>query len=131
MTFNSRNKGKVGEREAAKAIEQCLGVSARRGQQFAGGQDSPDVVADLPGVHIEVKRTECLQLYKAVEQAERDSGGKVPIVLHRRNRSKWLAIVPLDRLRELARAITDIVSEGSERGIVQQGNPPREPDSGP
>lgn len=100
--MNSKRKGKTGELEAAHAIEQHLGIAARRGQQFAGGTDSPDVVIDLPGVHVEVKRTESLRLYDAIAQATRDGGTQVPLVLHRRNRSEWLAIVPLDQLMRLA-----------------------------
>lgn len=101
MTINSDRKGKDGEREAAHAIEQHLGIPARRGQQFSGSPDSPDVVIDLPGVHVEVKRTEALRLYDAVDQARRDGGGQVPLVLHRRNRGEWLAIVPLSELMRL------------------------------
>jgi len=101
----SRDKGKRGEREAAKAIVEHLEIDARRGQQFAGGGDSPDVVIGLPGVHVEVKRTETLSVYKAMEQARDDADGKVPLVLHRRNKREWLAIVPLADLMALAVAL--------------------------
>ena len=58
-------------------------LDARRGQQFAGGGDSPDVIG-IPGVHLELKRTERFALYDAVNQARRDSGGRsVPVVAHR------------------------------------------------
>lgn len=99
---NSRDKGKRGELEAAKAWEKHLGLTARRGQQFKGGDESPDVAQELPGVHVEVKRVEALQLYPAVEQATKDSGGKVPVVLHRKNKQPWVAIIPLDRLADFA-----------------------------
>ncbi len=91
---NSRAKGCRGEREIA-AILREHGYSARRGQQFSGGGDSPDVVHDIPGVHLEVKRVEALQLYPAVAQAKRDCGGKVPVVVHKKNREEWVAILPL------------------------------------
>ena len=103
----AKRKGARGEREAAAAITEFLGVTARRGRQFSGSPDSPDVVADLPGVHIEVKRTETLSVYVAVDQAVADGGGAVPLVLHRRNNREWLAIVPLSRLKELASIIVD------------------------
>jgi hypothetical protein len=42
----SRQKGKRGEREAAAELGQLLGVDARRGVQYQGGPESPDVVLD-------------------------------------------------------------------------------------
>ncbi|GHT29091.1 hypothetical protein FACS18942_10010 [Planctomycetales bacterium] len=51
--------------------------------QFQGSPDSPDVITDLPDIHIECKRTERFQLYKALEQAITDAGNdKIPIVCH-------------------------------------------------
>lgn len=92
--MNSRRKGKVGELQAAEFFREH-GLTARRGQQFKGGPDSPDVVVDeLPGWHVEVKRTEKLQLYEALEQAEEDcEKTKTPVVLHKRNHRRWLVIM--------------------------------------
>ena len=105
MRINSRNKGKRGELEAAKAVTECLGVAARRGQQFSG-LEGEDIVTDLDGVHFEVKRTERLNLYKAMEQATLDAGtNDVPVVLHRKNNEQWVAIVPLTQLMTLAERI--------------------------
>jgi hypothetical protein len=88
--MNSRNKGKVGEREFAARLR-AEGFYARRGQQFAGGADSPDVVSNaLAWLHIEVKRTQALNLADACAQAEGDCGGKPWIVAHRRNHAPWL-----------------------------------------
>jgi len=87
---NSRRKGKVGEREFAALLREH-GFDARRGQQFAGGADSPDVVSDaLAWLHVEVKRVQNLNLADACAQAEGDSGGKPWIVAHRRNHAPWL-----------------------------------------
>ena len=87
--MNSRDKGKRGELEAAHLLKE-YGYDARRGQQFSGANGDPDVVG-LPGVHIEVKRVEKLNLYEAVAQSVRDAkDGEIPIVLHRKNRAKWL-----------------------------------------
>jgi len=100
--MTSKRKGKIGEIAAAKELERLFGCEARRGQQFAGGTDSPDVTHSIHGVHVEVKRTEKLRLYHAVEQATDEGGGKIPLVLHKANRKPWLAIVPLDDLPALA-----------------------------
>ena len=101
MAVNGKRKGQVGELEAAKAWAAAFHCEARRGQQFSGSPDSPDVVQEVPGVHLEVKRTERLRVYAAVEQAVEDAGDKVPIVLHRQNGRPWVAIIPLDRLPEV------------------------------
>lgn len=80
-------------------------MSARRGQQFSGGSDSPDVVCEeLAGIHWEVKRVERLNIEDAIAQAIRDAGSaKTPIVAHRKNRGEWLATVRLDDLFKLLR----------------------------
>jgi Holliday junction resolvase len=89
--INSRDKGKRGEREFAAFCREH-GYDCRRGQQYSGieGED----VVGLPGVHIEVKRVEKLNLYDAMDQARRDAAdGTLPIVAHRRNRSDWLVVM--------------------------------------
>lgn len=97
---NSKQKGNRGERELA-ALLQAKGHDAHRNYQWAtGGMENPDV--SLPGVHIEVKRTEKLSLYDAMEQACRDANGKtLPIVAHRRNRKDWVVIMTLSDFMEV------------------------------
>jgi len=87
MSKNSRNKGAAGEREFAKLCRE-QGYDCRRGQQFSGieGED----VVGLPGIHIEVKRVEALNVGSAMEQSARDCQGKIPIVAHRKNGKPWL-----------------------------------------
>jgi len=101
----SRNKGKRGERELAAELQRLFGVTARRGVQYSGGADSPDVVSDFDGVHFEVKRTERLSLYPAMKQAAADAGEKIPVVCHRQNNKGWLVIVRLNDLPKLAATI--------------------------
>lgn len=97
---NSKQKGARGEREFAALCRQ-FGYDTRRGQQYSGieGED----VVGLPGIHIEVKRTERLNLYDAMLQAWRDSNGKHSIVAHRRNDSRWLIIMDAHEWFELYR----------------------------
>ena len=102
MGAKSRRKGKVGEREAAAEIRRLFRVEARRGCQFQGTDESPDILADIYGVHFEVKRSETFRLYKALSQAIEDAGDKIPVVLHRANNRPWVAIVRLDDLPRLA-----------------------------
>jgi Holliday junction resolvase len=87
--INSRRKGKNGELSFVKLLEEH-GFPARRGQQYRGGPDSPDILCDLP-YHWEIKNTERLQLEAAYAQAVADCpAGKTPIVAHKRNRGEWL-----------------------------------------
>lgn len=95
--MNSRDKGKRGELELAKYLSD-RGFLAKRGQQFHGGADSPDVAcASLPGIHIEAKRVERGALYDWLAQAIRDAGKhKTPVVMHRKNKEEWVAILRLE-----------------------------------
>ena len=90
---NSIAKGKKGEREWANVLKEHGYKEARRGQQYKGGGDSPDVVG-LPGIHQEVKRVEKLRLWESFEQSKRDADdGEIPIVVHRANRRPWIVIM--------------------------------------
>ena len=100
MTINSRAKGARGEREFAQYLRDH-GWAARRGQQFSGSPDSPDVVTDVPGVHFEVKRVEKGSVYPWLTQAKADAGDKIAVVAHRRNNEAWIAILPMSDLMEL------------------------------
>jgi len=102
MGAKSRRKGVRGELEAAAELRRLLGTEARRGRQFQGTDESPDLLVDVPKVHFEVKRVEALRLYEALGQATADAGDNVPVVLHRANRRPWVAIVRLDDLPRLA-----------------------------
>ena len=101
----SKQKGKRGERDAAAAVQAALNIDARRGQQFAGSEESPDIVTGLDKIHIEVKRTESFRMWDALTQAEDDAGSKVPMVLHRKNKKRWVAICYLDDLLEVSTEI--------------------------
>ena len=105
MGLHSRNKGKLGEREAAAEIRRILRTEARRGRQFCGSDESPDVVTEIQNLHFEVKRAERLRLYEALDQALTDCGSRIPVVLHRANHRPWVAIVRLEDLPQLAALI--------------------------
>lgn len=108
---NSRAKGAKGERELSAELRK-YGFDCRRGQQYHGGGDSPDVVG-LPGIHIECKRVEHLQIETAMAQSRRDAEGTddVPVVMHRRNREGWKVTMDLDAFMNMYIAATcDTVS---------------------
>ena len=113
MGRRSREKGKRGEREAAAEIRRIFGTDASRGRQFQGGDDSPDIVTGIAGVHFEVKRVEAFRLYASLGQAIGDAGHNVPVVLHRQNEKPWVAVVRLDDLPQLAVQIYLTLAERS------------------
>lgn len=127
--MKSRAKGCRGERDAAAAWSATFGVESRRGQQFAGGTDSPDIVTGHQSVHVEVKRTERGNPYVWLDQAVADAGEKVPVVLHRRNGREWILIVRLTDAPRLAEEITEKaqgvggeqISSGLPRPGVHEG----------
>jgi hypothetical protein len=100
MSINGNQKGKVGERELSAELNRLFGTSCRRGQQYSGlGGD--DVVG-LPGIHIECKRVESLNLAAAMAQSIADADeGELPVVCHRKNRKPWLVTLRLDDLPEI------------------------------
>lgn len=92
--MNSRAKGARGERELRDELRAAGFLKSRRGQQFSGGSDSPDVICeDLPTIHFESKRVEKGNPYDWMDQAERDAGNKTPIVWHKRNHRQALIIM--------------------------------------
>ena len=98
----SREKGKRGEREFAALCRQ-YGFDTRRGQQYSG--EGGDDVVGLPGIHVEVKRVERLDLYTAMGQSRRDAHNRepqdVPIVAHRKNDCPWLVTLYAEDYLEL------------------------------
>ena len=100
MSAMQRRKGAAGERELARYLT-ARGHPARRGVQYSGSPDSPDVVCESLPFHFEVKRCERLRLHEAMTQATGDAGENVPLVAHRRNGGEWLAVMRLTDLLEL------------------------------
>lgn len=95
MGKSSQRKGADGERELVEIFQQN-GYQVER-----GGSETFGKVADifgLPGIHIEVKRVERLNISEAMRQAIRDSDrfmDGAPTVFHRRNREKWFVTMLL------------------------------------
>lgn len=98
--MNSRDKGCRGEVELANLLR-TYGYDTHRGQQYSGLQGDPDVVG-LPGVHIECKRVERLNLEMAMDQSRRDARkNEIPVVMHRKNRRPWVVTMDLADFMEM------------------------------
>ncbi len=109
MAKMSRDKGKRGEREIA-ALFRAHGFNARRGQQFRGGGDSPDIIHDIPGgLHVEVKFRENVSPYAALDQVSRDAVVEdTPVVFMRKLRKPWIVIMDADDFLDLMEIMRDI-----------------------
>ena len=92
---NSREKGARFERTLANKLRE-YGYDTRRGQQYCGANGDADVVG-LPGIHIEAKAVEHLNIYNAMEQAINDKkDDEVPAVFHKKNRKPILVTMKLE-----------------------------------
>ena len=104
----SQRKGRAGELELAAILQSC-GYPVKPGQAVSYG-NTPDL-SGLPGVHIECKRVERLDLGAAMAQAVHDAEkfhDGAPAVFHRRNRQPWLVTMRLlDFLALYSRAEPD------------------------
>ena len=97
MAINSKQKGSRGERDAVKLLKSLGFDDARRGQQFRGSPESPDVecLETLPNIHFEIKWDKTVdfgtkRFNDAMQQAIRDAGTKqVPVMLWKHNGKPW------------------------------------------
>jgi hypothetical protein len=97
----SRNKGKRAEREVRDLFIEH-GFPSRRGRQYAGHPDAPDVIVpDLPWLFVESKFVEKLDLHKTMIQAIKDAGDKMPVVFHKKSREGWLVTLSVEDFFEL------------------------------
>lgn len=102
MAINSRQKGAKFERRLAGMLRE-YGYDCRRGQQYSGANGDADVVG-LPGVHIEAKAVERLNLYDAMSQSKRDARqGEMPIVIHKKNHCSVLVTMEFEEFMKLYR----------------------------
>lgn len=93
---SSQRKGRAAELELSR-IFQGYGYPVEAGRAMSYGE-VPDL-SGLPGIHIEVKRRENVNLSAALAQARRDAErfGGLPAVFHRRNRESWRVTMELYR----------------------------------
>ena len=103
--INSRSKGRRGEQEFINThLRPYWPDACRNIDQF--GNDKRDCL-NVAGTHFQIKRTERLDLWGAISQAENEAAPTdLPVVAFRRNRSRWYCVldaaelVALLRLRE-------------------------------
>lgn len=95
MSINSKAKGTRYERHVAGLLRN-YGYDARRGQQYCGANGDADVVG-LPGIHIECKNVQKLNISNAMKQSMNDAKkGEIPAVFHKRDREPTMVTLLFD-----------------------------------
>lgn len=94
----SREKGKRFERDIANFFK-GHGITARRTAQFCGKTGQAGDVEGVPGIHVECKAVEKLNLEEAYQQSIRDAdaAGKneIPVVIHKKSRKQAMVTMAL------------------------------------
>ncbi len=108
MGSMQRTKGAAGERELAWMLRK-LGITAQRSARN-GVDQAEDILHNIPGVHIECKRVERLNVSQAMKQASTAAGKKIPTVWHRRNREPWMVTIPAEDLLTFAYSVIEASS---------------------
>lgn len=100
----SRTKGAVGERELA-SILRAYGFDATRSRI---GVTAQDITHNIPGIHIECKRAETIQLPKWWGQASGDCPiDREPVLVFRANGMPWRVVCELTHYLELQRKLAN------------------------
>lgn len=105
MATNSNQKGKRGERLGAELLR-SLGYEARRSQQFCGNsEESQDLIHNVPNVRLEMKVGYSADDVASstprewIEKLKTETPpGYVPVVLWKRDRRPWLAVLEIGGL---------------------------------
>ena len=102
MSRAQRDRGARGELEVVQILQEA-GWPARRGFASGGGTGpGGDIEGGPVGYTLEVKRTNRLQFYAALEQAETAAApGERAIVAFRRDHDSWCAGLRLQTLVDL------------------------------
>lgn len=105
MAVNSKQKGARFERLLASKFREYGYSEARRTAQYCGNTGDASDVVGLPGIHVEAKHQEKMQLYDWMDQAKRDSAGKgnIPAVFHKKNDHNILVTMELDDFMQIYR----------------------------
>ncbi len=106
MPVNSCEKGKRGERLIA-SIFRSWGFVARRGRQFKGTPDSPDVVVEDFPFQVESKFVQNLSLFKALQKAQEDANSGAACVIWKKNGERPVICMDLEEFLSYLKGVRD------------------------
>ena len=92
MAIKSKAKGKKNELAFVNLLKAAGYPSARRGQQFQGTEESPDVLcSELPIIHFEIKSGARPNPWLALKQCANDKGqNQLSVVGVHKDREPWI-----------------------------------------
>jgi hypothetical protein len=116
-----------------------MGLDARRGQQFKGGPDSPDVIVDWPDwwkgkrFSFEVKRKNATNLRADLDRARLDAPpSEIACVWQRPNAQPWYLMASAGELfAELVRLNYSLHVAKAEVSAMQEPSGPRQDEMPP
>ena len=103
MGNKEREKGARGERMLRDVFKAHGFDEAQRGSVFTHTSD----VIGLPGIHVECKFKEKLNIREAMAQAEEEAEKRqdgIPVVFHKKSRQPWLVTMRIDEWMKLYKA---------------------------
>ena len=105
MSRAQREKGKRGERQAAREIERVLGISAARTAQYCGKTGMADIEMG-EAFHPEVKVRKTIAACRFFDQADSDKKeSALPFVLMKEDRGPFFLMLKLDDLPDFMKEI--------------------------
>jgi hypothetical protein len=105
----SQRKGARAEKNLAHVLSEITGIPCHKASSmYLPGFLAPDV-AGVPGVHFEAKACLRFALPQWLEQARRDAAvnGEVGVVCFKPRRNRWLVVMDLADLPDLANRINN------------------------
>lgn len=100
MCAASRRKGRAGELEAAEQLRVVYPDALNGPSQYRGAKKDGADVNGTP-FWVEVKRGKAPPIGPAMAQAKRDTDGRPPLVLSRKDRDEWLVTMRLEDWKKL------------------------------
>jgi Holliday junction resolvase len=111
VSRRERQKGARGERDL-RDLFLAHGFAARR-----DGRLDADLVHDVPGIHVECKRQETLQIPKWLRQVRAEAGQLVPALFFRRSHEPWQVIVPAAEYLQAKRDQAELLEIARDMGV--------------
>ena len=124
--INSKQKGTRFERQLASKFREYGYTDSRRTAQYCGNTGDASDVVGLPGIHVEAKHQERMQLYDWMDQAKRDSEdtGNIPVVFHKKNNAEILVTMQFEGFMKIYKeweAVQRLTEEILNQGGVEDG----------
>lgn len=135
MAISSQQKGKRYEREIASRFNKFFGCNIRRTPNSGGLWMKGDLVCltgELARFVFECKHQETLNIWKCLEQTQRQAGSKEGVLVFKRNRSTDYVVMELTDWMNIVKELMDVKavvacnSHGSveDAGMGRQGRSP-------